>query len=159
MFDGGTDLIVWRDSKTIPTGLNGPYSCGAANRPSWFPLNQTDVVAFDEEENSQDLCFIGGVGSPAPAGVKTCFPLAAQRVSLGGGNVIGSDPTPPTPFGWMYLNLNTPVSGVDYPATNPNIAQAWVETVMDASGLFSVGFDAIKLDSACNPNNVIFDVP
>jgi hypothetical protein len=155
-FTGGTDLIVWRDSKTIPTGVNGPYTCGAVNRPAWFPLNQTDVVAFDESENPQDLCFTGDVVSPPLGGAQTCFPLEAQRVSLSGGNVIGSDPTPDAAFGWMYLNLNTTVSGVTYPAANPAIAQAWVTTVMDADGRFSVGYDAIQLDSACQPSNVVF---
>ncbi len=158
-FTGGTDLIVWRDSKTVagPANTpNGPYVCGTPNRPSWFPLNQTDVVAFDEMENPQDLCFTGDVVSPPLGGTQTCFPLEAQRVSLQGGNVIGSDPTPDATFGWIYLNLNTTVSGVSYPAANPAIAQAWVTTVMDADGRFSVGFDAIQLDSACQPSNVIF---
>jgi hypothetical protein len=156
IFNGGTDLIVWRDSKTIPTGANGPYTCGSTTRPAWFPLNQTDVVAFDEQENPQDLCFTGDVVSPPLGGAQTCFPLEAQRVSLSGGNVIGSDPTPDAAFGWIYLNLNTNVSGVTYPAADPNIAQAWVTTVMDADGRFSVGYDAIQLDSACAPRNLVF---
>jgi hypothetical protein len=151
-----TDLIVWRDSKTVPTGVNAPYTCGAVNRPAWFPLNQTDVVAFDEQENPQDLCFTGDVASPPIGGAQTCFPLEAQRVSMQGGNVIGSDPTPNAGRGWIYLNLNTTVSGVSYPAANPAITQAWVTTVMGADGRFSVGYDAIKLDSACQPNNVVF---
>jgi len=154
IFNGGTDLIVWRDSKTIPTGANGPHSCSGA--PSWFPLNQTDVVAFDETENPTDLCFTGDVVSPPLGGAETCFPLEAQRVSLSGGNVIGADPVPPSPFGWMYLNLNTTVAGVTYPAADPSIMQNWVTTVMDADGRFSVGYDAIQLDSACAPRNVIF---
>jgi len=154
LFDGGTDLVVWRDSKTIPTGANGPHSC--AGNPSWFPLNQSDVVAFDEQENPTDLCFTGDVVSPPLGGAETCFPLETQRVSLSGGNLIGSDPTPPTPFGWMYLNLNTTVAGITYPAADPAIAQAWVTTLMDAEGRFGVGFDAIQLDSACAPSNVIF---
>jgi len=41
LFNGGTDLIVWRDSKTVPTGANGPHSC--AGNPAWFPLSQTRV--------------------------------------------------------------------------------------------------------------------
>ena len=111
-FDGGTDLIVWRDAKTIPTGANGPYNCATASGPAWFPLNQTDVVAFDEQENPQDLCFVGDVVSPPLGGAQTCFPLEAMRVSLQGGNVAGQDPTPAADFGWMYLNLNTSVAGV-----------------------------------------------
>ena len=156
LFNGGTDLIVWRDSKTIPTGVNGPYTCGAVNRPAWFPLNQTDVVAFDEQENPQDLCFTGDVVSPPLGGAQTCFPLEAQRVSLSGGNVIGSDPAPTADFGWIYLYLNTNVSGVTYPAADPNVAQAWVTTLMSAEGRFSVGYDAIQLDSACAPRNAVF---
>jgi hypothetical protein len=160
-FNGGTDLIVWRDSKTIPTGANGPYNCATDNGPAWFPLNQQDVVAFDESENPQDLCATTCNFSPCDNNILTCFPLEAQRVSLQGGNLIGSNPTPSATFGWMYLNLNTTVSGVNYPTVStavnpPSIAQAWVTTVMDASGRFSVGYDAIKLDSACQPSNVVF---
>jgi hypothetical protein len=152
-FTGGTSLIVWRDSKTIPTGLNGVYTCGRTDRPAWFPLNQTDVVAFDEQENPEDLCFTGDVISPPFGGAQTCFPLEAQRVSLSGGNVIGSDPAPTAPFGWMYLNLNHALASGD---PFPGIAQAWVTTVMDADGRFSVGYDAIQLDSACAPKNIVF---
>ncbi len=70
--------------------------------------------------------------------------------------MIGSDPAPSETFGWIYLNLNTTVSGVSYPAANPAIAQAWVTTLMESDGRFGVGFDAIKLDSACQPSNVTF---
>jgi hypothetical protein len=155
-FDGGTELIVWRDSKTIPSGVNGVYTCGSTTRPAWFPLNQTDVVAFDEQENPQDLCFTGDVVSPPLGGEQTCFPLEAQRVSLTGGNVIGSDPTPTAEFGWMYLNLNHTLAASAGTDPFPGIAQAWVTAVMSAEGRFSVGFDAIQLDSACDPNNFIF---
>jgi hypothetical protein len=152
-FSGGTDLIVWRDSKTIPTGLNGPHACG--DFVGWFPLGQSDAVAFDEQENPQNLCTTTCEVSPCDTAVPTCFPLEAQRISLNGGSPF-DDPTPLAAFGWMYLNLNTTVAGVAYPATNPAIAQAWVTTVMDAQGRFSVGFDAIQLDTACQPSNVIF---
>ncbi|HWN40820.1 MAG TPA: hypothetical protein VNW71_01300, partial [Thermoanaerobaculia bacterium] len=142
-FTGGTDLIVWRDSKTTPTGANGlAWDCD--DEAGWFPLNQADVVAFDEQENSTDLCFQGDNISPPTGGADTCFPLETQRVSLQGGNTAGDDPIPPYTFGWMFLNLNTTVAGV---TVNPT-AQAWVETIMDANGLYSVGFDAIKLDQA-----------
>jgi hypothetical protein len=144
-FTGGTSLYVWRDSKTAPGApgaANGPFTCGG--NATWFPLNQADVVAFDEQENPANLCFRGDNISPAIGGSDTCFPLETQCVSLQGGNIPGDDPTPPFPFGWMYLNLNTTVAGGLF---NPT-AQAWVETVMDADGRFSVGFDAIKLDQA-----------
>jgi hypothetical protein len=144
-FTGGTKLYVWRDSKTVPGapgGPNGPFTCG--NNATWFPLNQADVVAWDEQENPQDLCFQGDNVSPPIGGADTCFPLEAQCISLQGGNLAGDDPTPAFPFGWMFLNLNTTVAGGLF---NPT-AQAWVTAVMDASGRFSVGFDAIQLDNA-----------
>ena len=161
-FTGGTDMVIWRDSKTIPTGANGAQTCG--NTPAWFPLNQGDVVAFDEQENPQNLCVVTSDVSPPPTDQPTCFPLETQRASVNGGNIIGTDFTPTAPFGWLYLNLNTTVTGVTYPSVStfinpPSIAQAWVTAVMDASGRFSVGFDAIQLDSACQPSNVVFLSP
>jgi hypothetical protein len=155
-FDGGTDLIVWRDSKTIPSGVNGPYTCGAINRPAWFPLNQTDAVAFDEEENPQDLCFAGDVVSPPLGGTLTCFPLEAQRVSVQGGNVVGSDPAPAFNYGWLYLNLNHTLAASAGTDPFPGFAQNWVTAIMDASGRFSVGFDAVQLDNASAPISIIF---
>jgi hypothetical protein len=142
-FDGGTDLIVWRDSKTIPVGANGPYSC-ASGEVAWFPLGQTDIVAFDETENPTDLCFQGDNVSPATGGADACFPLEAQRIFAEGGNAIASDMAIPTDFGWLFLNLNHTIAGDPF----PGVAQAWVTTTMDAEGRFSVGFDAIQLDNA-----------
>ena len=55
-------------------------------------------------------------------------------------------------FGWLYLNLNTTVTvdgGIGNPPEDPTAAQAWVTARMTAQGKFSVGFDAIQLDSAC----------
>jgi hypothetical protein len=142
LFDGGTDLIVWRDAKTDTASS---HACGGAF--AWFPLNQTDVVAFDEEENPADLCFQGDNISPPTGGADTCFPAETQRVNLANSNVPGgSTPNPPFDFGWIYLNLNTSVAGGLF---NPT-AQAWVTTVMSASGRFSVGYDAIQLDSVCD---------
>jgi hypothetical protein len=46
----------------------------------------------------------------------------------------------------MFLNLNTTVAGGIFPGR----AQAWVTTVMNAEGRYSVGYDAIKLDTMCD---------
>jgi hypothetical protein len=141
-FDGGTNLIVWRDSKTV---ANTGFTCGSD--ASWFPLAQTDVVAFDEAENPEDLCFRGDNISPPIGGTDTCFPLEAQRISLTENtNATGTNPIPSFDFGWMYINLNTTVAGGQYGPT----AQAYITTVMDANGRFSVGFDAMTLDTACD---------
>jgi hypothetical protein len=60
------------------------------------------------------------------------------------------------PPGWLYLNLNDTVGSASYPAPGSRAAQAWVTTLMDADGRFSVGYDAVQLDSACKPNTVVF---
>ncbi len=141
-FDGGTDLIVWRDSKTVATT---GHACGS--HESWFPLNQADVVAFDEQENPTDLCFRGDNVSPPIGGADSCFPAEAQRVSLVDSNVPGgTTPSPPADFGWIYLNLNTTVAGGQFGAT----AQSYVTTLMSALGRFSVGFSGVALDNACD---------
>jgi hypothetical protein len=145
LFDGGTDLIVWRDAKTDTASA---HACPGAF--AWFPLNQTDVVAFDEQEQPEDLCFRGDNISPPTGGADTCFPLETQRVNLQQSIVPGgSTPAPAADFGWMYLNLNHDSTGAGGIAAYNGTAQSWVTTVMDAEGRFSVGFDAIQLDSAC----------
>jgi hypothetical protein len=132
-FSGGTDVIVWRDTKRVPTGPAGPYACGGLGPPAWFPLGQADVVAFDEQENATDLC-----------AATACFPRAAARVPTNVAPLIV-----PVPFGWLYLNLNTVVAGSTVPFEP--LSQAWVSPVMDAQGRFSVGFKGTALDNVTNP--------
>lgn len=123
-FTGGTHLRVWRDSKHPPGG-----SC--AGGPNFGNLNEAQVVEFDEQENVLSDC-------------QKCeaFPDEAQSVDVIFIPISAN-------FGWLYLNLNhsTPLDfglGKGY----VNIAQAWVETVIDSEGRFSVGYDAIQLDNA-----------
>ena len=137
-----TDFLVWRDTKLPPSGSNGRRPCGAT--PSWFPLSQTDVVAFDEQENAEDLCFLPDNVSPAIGGPQTCFPLATQRVHVAGGNTIAFDMAPSAVSGWIYLNLNHTVAGDPL----PGVAQASVATVRSRAGRFSVGYEAVQLDNA-----------
>jgi hypothetical protein len=139
-FSGGTDLIVWRDSKTN----QGPFICPAqTGRPPWFPLGQEAVVIFDEQENPFIVPPVP-IGPPPPqVGIRP-FPAEAQRVRVGGGDL-----PVPFSFGWLYLNLNTTIpSAGSVPPEDPAAAQAWVETLMSAEGRFSVGFNAIQLDNA-----------
>lgn len=140
-FDGGTSLLVWRDTKLPPSGPAGVHNCAVPGPPAWFPLSQTDVVSFDEEENATDQCFLTDNVAPVIGGVQSCFPLATQRISTQGGNVIAEDMNITTNFGWLYLNLNFSIAGDLF----PGVAQSWVHTVMDAEGRFSVGFAAIQL--------------
>ncbi len=136
-FSGGTSLVTWRDSKVN----QGAFTCGTL--PSWFPLGQEGIVIFDEQEtpNLPDVCTV----SPCvPGSGLVPFPAEAQRTRVNG-------PSLPVPFnfGWIYANLNTvvPAAGAN-PPEDPLAAQAWMTTVMDAQGRFSVGYSAIALDSA-----------
>ena len=148
-FSGGTDLLVWRDSTA---NQQGGFTCGVG--PSWRPLNEMEVVAFNEQEDAVELCFRGpgGVISPPDPGEDpTCFPLETQKVKVGEGEL-----DPGFEFGWMALNLNINDVGVtgdvDFGATG-EIAQSHVIAQHSASGRFAVGFSAIQLTSACEDLN------
>lgn len=135
-FDGGSDLLVWRDSKLSQAA----FACGSL--PTWFPLGTEAIVIFDEAENPEVPNVLPI--SPQPPLIDIApFPIEAQRTPVGGQTLpLTSD------FGWLYLNLNTTVVGSANPPEDPAAAQAWVSVVMDAEGRYSVGFDATRLDSA-----------
>ncbi len=138
LFDGGTDYIVWRDSRS--TDIIGG-SCPAENDFAWYPLNQDLVVAFDEEENSEELCFLESDVSPPTGGQQTCFPIETGRYNVEVSTVPGSQSLDPSfDFGWMFLDLDL---------TSQVESQAWVTAVMSAEGRYAVGFDAVQLDSVC----------
>jgi hypothetical protein len=137
-FTGGTDLAVWRDSKI----RQGAFKCGTL--PAWYPLGQEAIVIFDEQEHPQVPQSFPVSPQPPQQGVIP-FPAEAQRVSVGG----AAFPVPYS-FGWLYLDLSTAVAPAgSVPPEDPVAAQAWVSTMMQAAGRYSVGFDAIQLDSAC----------
>jgi len=150
-FTGGTDLVVWREGG-IPD-FNG-FTCGAV--PLWHPLNQAQVVAFDEEENGTEICIPGEDRVSPPTGeAQTCFPNETQRVPVGQDSPVpgGDDVSPVDDIGgWLYLNLNYDLSaaaGGTGTSAFPDPKQAWVTTLFSALGRFSTGMDAIQLDSAC----------
>jgi hypothetical protein len=136
-FTGGTDLIVWRDSKVD----QGSFTCGTL--PAWHPLGQEAVVIFDEQENANVPLSVPFGPQPNPLALQP-FPRESQRAAVG-------SPALPVPFvfGWMYLNLNVSVTppGAN-PPEDPTAGQAWVTVVHDADGRFSVGYTATQLDSA-----------
>jgi hypothetical protein len=141
-FSGGSDLFVWRDSKVNQAPFTCPVSPGV--RPVWYPLGQEGIVIFDEQEQPQVPQSFPVSPQPPQTGL-TPFPAEAQRTAVG-----GADLPVPFAFGWLYLNLNTAVAAAgSNPPEDPTAAQAWVTVEMKAQGRFSVGFDAIQLDSAC----------
>ena len=82
-FDGGTDLLVWRDNRSASIS---PLPC--ANRPTWVPLGEMGVSANGED------------GSYHSLGTRTTFfDLATQRVD------VAAELHPPVDFGWLGLDL------------------------------------------------------
>jgi hypothetical protein len=148
VFTGGTSLVTWRDSKVS----QAPFTCPAVKgvRPPWYPLGQEQVVIFDEQEHP-DVPPSIPIGPPPPQQSIIPFPAEANRTRVG-----GADLEVPFAFGWLYLNLNqsNAVAGAN-PPEDPLASQAYVETVMDAEGRFSVGFNAITLDNASKANHTL----
>jgi len=126
-----TELVVWRDTKTVPAA----FTCGAP--PAWFPLQQEQVRAFNEQEQNE-----------APTFTTPPFPGATQRVG------IANAAFPLTAYsGWLFLNLNTTIAGNPNPSEDTAAAQAWVTILQRVQqgpngGRYDVGFRALRLDSA-----------
>ena len=156
-----TSLTVWRDA-TINDIDDTGHTCGAPGiggvGPAWHPMNETQVVAFNERESAEELCqpFQGPDGPPISPpedpggdGDPVCFPLETQNVNLGEGDLELT-----YNFGWMYLNLNVGIDdgggAEDYdPGTDGTLAGSWVTANHSALGLYSVGLPAVQLTSGC----------
>jgi len=136
-FSRTTMLVGWRDPKVAQAA----FTCG--DLPSWYPLGQTQVVVFDEQEHP----FVPptpDVFPPLPAPGAQPFPAAAQKVKVGSAEL----PVPYT-WGWIYFNLNTVVAAAGaVPPENPAAAQGWIFVVQDPRGRFSLGYPALQLESA-----------
>lgn len=136
----GTELIVWRDPK-FPTANS--FNC--ASKPAWFPLSQTQIIFFNEQEGAEQLDF-----DALP------FPGVTQRVTVASADL-------PVTFysGFVHLNLNTFTLAPGPPLLDPSTSQAWVTVLQRAlqgpnGGRYEAGFRAIRLDSARNPDLTIY---
>ena len=118
-FSGGSDLVVWRDNRDANVTAR---SCGTA--PSWAPLGEYQMVAFDEEEN------------PTLIPASQAFPLSAQKVRVGEGSLPVAES-----FGWLMIDLWH---------ADAKHAQGWVGVTMSAEGRFSVSHPAVRGDDLCN---------
>ncbi len=145
-FSAGTDLVVWRDSTSSVT----PVSIPCQTFPDWYPLDETAVSCWNEQEDLVSLCELtqGGVGEINPA----CFPLETQRVGVGDGDL-----SPPWSFGWCSLDLNIPGDSfpgdVDFPSGGGDASQSYVMSISSATGLFGVGLGALQMGHACDDPN------
>lgn len=146
LYPQGTSYVVWRDPKVASTAA---FDCNT--KPSWYPLHQDDMVAFDEQENAEDLSFFPPT-PPAPPNPVLPFPAATQKAKL-------DTAAFPVSFtrGQIYLNLNDFVAQAnDVPSgTSPGIMQNWVTVVRDSKSKYSVGTRGIHLDSATATNSVV----
>jgi hypothetical protein len=121
-FTGGSQLVVWRDSRTTQSS----FTCGVPPAA----IGQQDLYAFDEQETPFSL------NALAP------FPARTQKVQVNSPSL----PVAPT-FGWLYMNLNHG-TGTGPSTADPAAAQSFVAYTMDASGRFSVGQPGVVLESA-----------
>ncbi len=132
-FTGGTDRVSYRD----PGSIGVPRSCTTG--PATV-FGQSLITVFDEAENPIVVSTGGPSGEPAPQ-EQAPFPWEANRTTVGGPLDVGS-----YLFGWLLLDLGGAQTGDETEKT-----QAYVVAVMEASGRFSVGLDAIQLDNLTQP--------
>jgi hypothetical protein len=125
-FSGATELIVWRDLE----GAGGLVTCGSL--PTWFPLGQASLEAFDEQEH---VAYLDG-GLPP-------FPLAANRTP-----VSASYLAVPYAFGWFFFDLQKPLPAQQASGTAP---QAWMGAISGASRGYRIGVEGTPLDNGCAP--------
>ena len=134
---GSSEVVVWRDP-TSPDARSVGYLAG--QKPDWVPLEENEVMAFDEQENAVELCL----------GANPCFEAATGRYSLSAGS-IGN----PFPFGWLHMNLNLPPWSpglhLQFPAYSPfgSISQSFVSEV-HTIGTLQAGMSSLQLGSACS---------
>lgn len=140
VFPSGTSVIAWRDTKIS----QHPFTCG--HLPNPFPLNNEQIVVFDEQENPEIP--VPPPIPPFPSTELAPFPAAAQIVKIGG-------PAFPisTTAGWILFNLNTTVAGQVGPAVDPSAAQSAVTMVLESKGKYSAAYRAVNLDSATDPRH------
>jgi hypothetical protein len=140
-FNADSSIICWRDSGRDDSAF---YTCGTTPAP--YFLSQNQIVIFDEQENP--VVVEGSPFSPPPVGEEfTPCPCASTRASAGDfGSIF--------PFGWFYMNLNTTTGSIPDP-----IKQSHVTTLHSALGLYSVGYEAVHLDSALDKTFTVTTAP
>lgn len=100
-----TDLVVWRDS----TAVQEPFDCDELGQAGWYPLEQTQAIAFNEFEEGLEL-FVDVPqdqplpGLPSDQPMDPGFPAETQRIRV----VSPQIGTGPFRSGWIYLDLEDP---------------------------------------------------
>lgn len=154
-FDGGTRLLVWRDTGSPDAQ---PLRCG--DSPAWhggFGFESYRVF-FNEEGDGATFGDSCGVLPPCPpypltrATQKVAYHSDEPQPTFGFGRpFLHPDKDVPLSFGKTYLVLRRPVG----PSPEDWIVlQGWVSAINSAEGRYSVGQRAIRLDSACDPGPI-----
>lgn len=146
IFPRGTSIIAWRDPKVV----SNPFNCDS--RPSYFPLVQEQIVAFDEQENVEEPMH-PPIPSLPPEPILP-FPGAAQKTAVGSEEL-------PVSFlrGFLYLNLNTIVVGQSGGSGfDPSAAAAFV-TMLHQGRKGATAVRAAQLDSAASASHPFIPVP
>lgn len=140
-FDEPSNVVCWRDSGLDDSAY---FPCGTTPTP--YPLSQNQIVIFDEQENP--VVVQGSPFSPPPVleGVAPCACATNRTPATEFGSIFD--------FGWFYMNLNTTSGSPPDP-----IKQSHVSTLHRASGLFSVGFEALHFDSALDKTFSVTTAP
>ncbi len=142
-----TDLVVWRDSKADDQSFDVGYPCGSGpgSGPDWHPLDQTQVVCFNQTEGAVEICTEAD-----------CLPLESQRLALGTG-----DFDVPFTAGWCQLNLDVagqPISRPPAPPLPPEVAQSWVGATVRGGSVVAGGLNAVAISHACDETNATIAV-
>lgn len=122
-FTGGADLLVWRDTGVATVA---PVTCGS--HPAWYPLQEGFITARDESGDVASRIYVGSLSH--------FFPLATQKLPVSTFNL-------PYAFGRLQISL------ADGPGLN-NPRQSWLQVVLSANGLYSVGMNARGLNGLCD---------
>lgn len=130
-----TFLEVWRDSGAVQE----PFDCEQLGVQGWYPLNELQVVAFDQQGDPREIC------EDTSSGPVFCFPAEAGSYRFDIGKLA-------VPFGkgWTYLNLNS----------GSGLHQSYVSVRQTlGSGKRRGRSQAVRLAGACGNSHPDADVP
>jgi hypothetical protein len=139
-FNGGTNLIVWRD----PEKPGFVYDCPAGPQ-GWYPLYQSALTIFDEEEHVA-IPQVFPIDPPP-----SCLPCLSIPAPAATNLVPVNSASLPVPFyfGWLFFDFKNPLVPAD-----PH-AQSSLATIVTTPGHSAVQTTATALDSACTPKSCV----
>jgi hypothetical protein len=114
-------LHVWREGNAAASG----YPCTASGPSSWYPLESTAIVIFDEQEQAV-LNNEGCVPGDPTCAQTILIPNEAQKVDT------VSDLLSPFNFGWVILDLRGDPAASAY---GDNLSQMWLTNRLGAAGV------------------------